>query len=291
MAQEAGTAPVEAQVRDLPIGLFDSGVGGLTVLRELQRALPHESFLYLGDTARVPYGTRSAETVIRYARQATRLLAARRIKALVIACNTASAVALDALREDYPDMLVEGVVEPGAAAAVAASRAGRIAVIGTEGTINGGAYARAVQSLNPAAEVHGKACSMLVALAEEGWTDGTVVEVVLARYFEGFFPDPGPDALVLGCTHFPVLKDAIRNAVPSHVRIVDSAETTARVVAHDLQQRGLRQESGRPGGVHFLVTDNPVRFRNTAERFLGSRPAETNIELVDITDIGTGQAG
>lgn len=275
-------------LRDLPIGLFDSGVGGLTVLRELRAALPGENFLYLGDTARVPYGTRSAETVIRYARQATRLLARRKIKALVIACNTASAVALDALRQEYPDMLVEGVVEPGAAAAVKASVRGSIAVIGTEGTINGGAYTRAVRQASPTAEVSGRACPLLVALAEEGWTEGVVVEAALARYFKDFFPAEGPDALVLGCTHFPVLKDAIRAAVPSHVRIVDSAETTARVVAEDLRSRGLQRDAGKPGrahgDVHFLVTDNPARFCNTAERFLGSRPAASNIELVDITD-------
>lgn len=274
----------DMQFRDLPIGLFDSGVGGLTVLRELQRALPREDFLYLGDTARVPYGTRSAETVIRYARQATRLLSSRRIKALVIACNTASAVALDALRADYPDMLVEGVVEPGASAAVAASASGRIAVIGTEGTINGGAYTRAVLSMNPVASVYGLACPLLVALAEEGWTEGRVVEAALARYFENFFPEQGPDALVLGCTHFPVLKDAIRTAVPARVKIVDSAETTARVVVADLRQRSLERTGQERGSVHFLVTDNPQRFRNTAERFLGNRPAESNIELVDITD-------
>lgn len=274
--------------RDLPIGLFDSGVGGLTVLRELQAALPAESFLYLGDTARVPYGTRSANTIVRYARQATRLLLQRRIKALVVACNTASAVALDALRSDYPDMLVEGVVEPGAAAAVDASASGRIAVIGTEGTINGGAYARAVMALRPTARVFGRACPLLVALAEEGWTDGVVVEATLARYFQDFFATDdslgGPDALVLGCTHFPVLKDAIRAAVPSHVRIVDSAATTARVVADDLRQRDLRRSPGETSRVHFLVTDNIERFRNTAERFLGSRPAENSIELVDITE-------
>lgn len=266
---------------NLPIGVFDSGVGGLTVLRALQDRMPHESFLYLGDTARLPYGARSPETVRRYAIQATDVLVNRGVKALVVACNTASAVAIDVLRERNRELLVEGVIEPGAAAAVAASRHHSIAVIGTEGTINGGAYQRAVQRRNPDIEVTGRACSLLVSLAEEGWLDGDVVDATLDRYFDELFLPGGPDVLVLGCTHFPVLAPAIRAHIPDSVALVDSAETTAEVVARDLIARGLLRSSGNPK-VHFLVTDNAERFTRTAGRFLGETPAADNVELVDL---------
>lgn len=265
--------------RQLPIGIFDSGVGGLTVLRALRAALPGEDFLYLGDTARVPYGTRSPETVRRYASQAAGLLLARGIKALVVACNTASAAALDTLREAHPDVPVEGVIEPGARAAVAASRKARVAVLATEGTVAGGAYPRAIRALDTEIEVEQRACAMLVALAEEGWTDGPVVEETLRRYFHGLFP--GPDVLLLGCTHFPVLAAAIRAVAPEDVALVDSAATTAAAVRGDLAARGLLRDGGA-GRVHFLVTDNPARFERTATIFLGENPAHGEIELVDI---------
>ncbi|HEX7046204.1 MAG TPA: glutamate racemase [Gammaproteobacteria bacterium] len=264
---------------NLPIGIFDSGVGGLTVLHALRDALPYEDFLYLGDTARVPYGTRSPETVQRYARQAANLLFRRGIKALVVACNTASAAALDALRADHPETLIEGVIEPGARAAIAATRAKHIAVIATEGTVRGGAYPRAVDAIDPGVHVEQRACSLLVALAEEGWTDGPVVAGALEKYFDGLFEKA--DVLLLGCTHFPVLADAIRGAAPAHVRLIDSAATTATVVAEDLAARGLRQPAG-VGKVHFLVTDNLERFERMATRFLGAAPAHNEIELVDL---------
>lgn len=270
--------------RDLPIGIFDSGVGGLTVLRALRKALPEEDFLYLGDTARVPYGTRSPETVRRYARQASNLLFRRGIKALVVACNTASAAALDALRADHPETLVEGVIEPGARAAIDATHAKHVAVIATEGTVAGGAYPRAVANIDASVSVEQRACALLVALAEEGWTEGAVVAGALAKYFDGLFGPEGPDVLVLGCTHFPVLANAIRASVPENVQLVDSAATTANVVAADLAQRGLRRADTERGRVHFLVTDNPERFERTAKNFLGITPAHGAIELVDIND-------
>ncbi|HEX6930002.1 MAG TPA: glutamate racemase [Gammaproteobacteria bacterium] len=278
MTDTSAAAPV-----NLPIGIFDSGVGGLTVLRALQAVLPHENFLYLGDTARVPYGTRSPETVRRYARQASALLFSRGIKALVVACNTASAAALDALRGDHPETLIEGVIEPGARAAHVATRVAHVAVIATEGTVAGGAYPRALAILNQSLRVEQRACPLLVALAEEGWTNGPVVDGVLQRYLDGLFPPDGADVLVLGCTHFPVLADAIRAAVPPSVRLVDSAATTATVVAEDLAARGLRRMQGG-SNVHFLVTDNPGRFERTAANFLGAAPAHGAIELVDIND-------
>lgn len=268
---------------DLPIGIFDSGVGGLTVLHALRDVLPMENYLYLGDTARVPYGTRSPETVCRYARQASRLLFRRGIKALVVACNTASAAGLSALREDHPDTLVEGVIEPGASAALEATRTGRIAVIATEGTVQGGAYPRTINAIRADVHVEQRACALLVALAEEGWTDGSIVEKTLQRYFEGLFVAEGADVLLLGCTHFPVLATAIRAAVPPDVTLVDSAATTAAVVAHDLAARNLLRAEG-PGETHFLVTDNVARFERTAARFLGAAPGHDNIELVDLDE-------
>lgn len=279
---------------ETPIGIFDSGVGGLTVLKALREAMPGESFLYLGDTARVPYGTRSPATVERYAQQASELLVRRGIKALVIACNTASAVALPALQVAWPDMLVEGVIEPGAQAAVAASRRHRIGVIATEGTVRGDAYARAVRELRPHTDIESRACALLVALAEEGWTDGPVVEATLARYFhdEGHAENDSwmddRDVLVLGCTHFPVLRDAIAAALPAGVQVVDSAATTATRVATDLKARGLSRPAGSEGqpSVRYLVTDNLERFRRTAGLFLGEVPDEGAVELVDLNQGG-----
>ncbi|MDX1454121.1 MAG: glutamate racemase [Gammaproteobacteria bacterium] len=262
----------------LPIGLFDSGVGGLTVLKALQAELPGESYLYLGDTARVPYGTRSPETVSRYAVQATELLIERGIKALVVACNTASAFALEAIRDAHPELPVFGVIQPGAQAAVAASERGHIAVIATEGTVRGGAYQSAIHALAPDTEVSALACPMLVALAEEGWTDGDIVTAILRRYLDPLFAAPAADTLVLGCTHFPVLGDSIRAVVPDNVKLVDSAATTASVVAAALRQRAVEESAGQ----HFLVTDNVERFRQSALQFLGRELAPESIELVDI---------
>lgn len=272
-------------MRNQPIGIFDSGVGGLTVLHALREALPHEEFIYLGDTARVPYGTRSPDTVVRYARQAAELLDRRGIKALVVACNTASAAALPALTAQFADRLVEGVIEPGAAAAVSLSASGKIGVIATEGTVRGGAYQRAVLALRQDADVEARACSLLVALAEEGWTDGPVVEATLARYFhpEGDDWMQQRDVLVLGCTHFPVLRNAIAAALPASVTIVDSAVTTAERVMRDLGARDmLRPMAEASGRVRYLVTDNLDRFRRTAGLFLGEAPDEGAVELVDL---------
>jgi glutamate racemase len=212
--------------------VFDSGVGGLTVLRALREALPDRDFVYLGDTARLPYGTKSQETVARYSLQCAAALVRRGIGRLVVACNTASASALVALRERYPELPVTGVIEPGAQAAVAASVSQHIAVVGTEGTIRGGAYGAAIERCNPMARVTARACSMFVALAEEGWTEGPIAEGVAREYLEPIFAAAdAPDTLVLGCTHFPLLTTAIRRALPPGVRIVDSAATTARAVS------------------------------------------------------------
>lgn len=278
----AEPAPATDRAPELAIGVFDSGVGGLTVLRRLVEALPAERFVYLGDTARLPYGTKSAATVERYSVQCAGLLVERGIKALVVACNTASAVALPALERAYAPMPVCGVLEPGAAAAVRASRSGRIAVIATEGTVRGGAYVRAIERLRPGAVVTAIACPLFVALAEEGWTDGPVVEAIARRYLDPVFGAVAPpDTLVLGCTHFPALAPALRAVLGTRVEVVDSGVATAAVVAEMLDARGLSAPRGRVGSVRLLATDGPERFARVSSIF-GVPVRAVDVELVDL---------
>lgn len=274
----------------LPIGVFDSGVGGLTVLRALEAALPDESFIYLGDTARLPYGTKSRETVRRYAEQAAGQLVARGVKLLVIACNTASAVALDHLRQHFAPLPVVGVVEPGAEAACERSRSGVIGVIGTESTIAGGAYQQAIAARRPDARVHAAPTPLFVALAEEGWTDDEVVRGAARRYLEPLLlgiPGELPDCLVLGCTHFPVLGPALEAVIQtllpasSELALVDSAGTTAQHVAQILDRTGLRCPH-RHGPTRLLATDAVERFARVGSIFLGRPLDPTRIELTDL---------
>jgi len=275
----------------LPIGVFDSGVGGLTVLRALRARLPAERFLYLGDTARLPYGTKTAATVERYALQAVGELARRGVKAVVVACNTASAAALPALVAAHRDLPVIGVVGPGAEAAVRASVTGRIGVLATESTVQGGAYPRAILALRPEAEVRSVPASLFVALAEEGWVEGVIAESIAHAYLAPLFADANaPDTLVLGCTHFPPLRAAIADAAaaaaaatPSGVpvTIVDSAETSAQALSELLVARGL-DASGVPGPDHFLVTDGVERFLRTGARFLGRAIDPAQVERIDL---------
>jgi len=266
----------------LPIGVFDSGVGGLTVLRALRAALPAEDFIYLGDTARLPYGTKSAATVSRYAVQAADRLAGRGIKCLVVACNTASSVAIPALVERLSPVPVVGVIEPGARAAAAATRAGRVAVIATEGTVKGGAYVRALAALDGRIEVMQEACPLFVALAEEGWTDGPIVEAIARRYLEPLFSGPAPaDTLLLGCTHFPALVTPIRRVAGREVALVDSADTTAAETAARLAELGLCRGQG-VGTVRLMATDGPERFARVGSVFSGESIAPAEVELVDL---------
>jgi glutamate racemase len=256
------------------IGIFDSGVGGLTVQRALLEALPGADTIYLGDTARLPYGTKSAATVTLYSLRGARVLEARGIDLLVVACNTASAVALPALREALP-VPVLGVVDPGARAAVKATSGGRIGVIGTAGTIGSGAYQAALRTLRPDAVVVALACPLFVPLAEEGWTDPAdeVVRAVVRRYLAPLKAER-IDTLVLGCTHYPLLKAAIAAELPG-VTLVDSAETVAAEV-----KALLPAPPGRVATHQFLVTDTPEKFLAVAGRFLG-RPVES-AEHVDV---------
>jgi glutamate racemase len=263
-----------------PIGVFDSGVGGLTVLRALIGALPAEDFLYLGDTARLPYGTKSPDTVARYSVRAAGALVDRGIKALVVACNTASATALPALRETFPTLPVIGVIEPGAQAACEASSSGRIAVLATEGTVKGGAYQRAILALRPGAHVTQVAAQVFVALAEEGWSEGAAVDAVTERYLAHL--DARVDTVVLGCTHFPLLADAISRQLGPTRRVVDSAATTARATAAELAARGLRAAAARTGNVRLMATDSPERFARVGARFLGASISEKSVDAIDL---------
>jgi glutamate racemase len=267
-------------VSTLPVGVFDSGVGGLTVLRALIATLPREDFLYLGDTARLPYGTKSPQTVARYSVRAAEALVARGIKSLVVACNTASATALPALRERFTDLPIIGVIEPGARAACEASASGRIAVLATEGTVSGGAYVRAILAIRPDAHVTQVAAQVFVALAEEGWSEGVAVEAVTERYLAHL--DARVDTVVLGCTHFPLLSAAISRQLGPSRRVVDSAATTARAAAAALATAKLATSASRPGQVHLMATDSPERFARVGARFLGTSIAERQVESVDL---------
>lgn len=277
-------------IRSLPIGVFDSGVGGLTVLAALRQRLPQEHILYLGDTARLPYGTKSPDTVSRYALQAAGKLVERGIKMLVVACNTATSAALPALTAAFAPLPVVGVVEPGAAAAVAVSRNAHIAVIATEGTILGGAYQRAIRALCPTARITGQPCTLFVPLAEEGWLDGPLVEGIARRYLDPIFlpansVDKGsvPDTLLLGCTHFPLLAPALMAVLGPAVVLVDSAATTAASVANILSRHSLLRPADTAGGhAHFCTTDDAARFARVGGLFLGRALSASAVETVDL---------
>jgi glutamate racemase len=256
-----------------PLGVFDSGLGGLTVVRALRAALPHEDIVYLGDTARVPYGTKGPATVTRYALTCANHLVARGVKAIVIACNTVSAVAPERLRVEL-DLPVLGVIEPGARAAADATRVYKVGVLATAGTIASGAYPRAVSACSTRVETYGSAAPLLVPLAEEGWTDGEVPRLAVRRYLEPL-ARAGVDVIVLGCTHYPLLYSVIeseaKDMLGDHVQIIDSARAVAREVATFLETRALlRDASLGAGSVKLLVTDLPKSFDETAARFLGS---------------------
>ena len=281
--------------RNLPIGIFDSGVGGLTVYRALHERLPAERYVYLGDTARVPYGTKSLSTVEHYAIENARFLEERGIKLLVVACNTASALALPAIRRSV-GVPVVGMIGPGARAAVREGGAsGRVGVIATESTVKSGAYREAIRKLAPAAEVFERACPLFVALAEEGWAETEVARMVAEEYL-GELRGRRLAALVMGCTHYPILRRVIQEAVGSEVRLIDSGEAAAEAVEDLIESEGLRRTATqelrdlREAGArarflcddldHFYVTDAAERFAHVAERFLGSAPRR--LEAVEV---------
>jgi glutamate racemase len=253
---------------DAAIGIFDSGVGGLTVLHAILGVLPDEHLIYLGDTGRTPYGNKSAEIITRYAVEAADFLLERNLKLLVVACNAATATALETLRAHAPVPVI-GVVEPGVRAALKATRAGRVGVIGTEATIGSGAYTRALRAQAPTVEVFTRACPLFVPLAEEGWTEGPVARAVAETYLASLARS-GIDTLILGCTHYPLLKALIAEVMGPGVTLVDSAEETAREVVVRLAAEGTARTVG-PGSTSFFVTDAPERFVRIGQRFLGAR--------------------
>lgn len=251
------------------IGIFDSGVGGLTVLREVMRALPQEDTIYFGDTARVPYGTKSPDTVIRYSQEIAAFLTKRDIKLLVVACNTASAVALPSLRRQL-SIPVVGVIEPGARRAVEVTRNKLVGVIGTAGTIRSSAYTRAIKRLAPEVSVLSQACPLFVPLAEEGWTDNDVANLTANNYLDEL-RQSNVDTLVLGCTHYPLLKKTIASIMGPDVVLVDSAEETARTVENILKEKKMLRPVEEQGNNHYFVTDVPAGFIRTGNRFLGGK--------------------
>jgi glutamate racemase len=261
-----------------PLGVFDSGVGGLTVLRALRERLPAESLVYLGDTARVPYGTKGAGVVTRYAQLNAAFLTSLDVKLLVVACNTASAVALPTLRSSL-SIPVVGVIEPGAQRAAARTRSGVVGVLGTPGTIRSGAYQRALEAERPGLRVHAQACPLFVPLAEEGWLTGDVPLLVAQRYLEPLL-GTGMDTLVLGCTHYPVLREVLQHVVGAGVTLVDSGDATAEAVARALQSGAARPSGPTPRSERFYVTDVPERFVAVSARFLGT--AVPSAEQVDL---------
>lgn len=276
------TEAARARRREAPLGVFDSGLGGLTVVRALRAALPHEDIVYLGDTARVPYGTKGPATVTRYALGCAGHLVAKGVKAIVVACNTVSAVAPERLRVEL-DLPVLGVIEPGARAAAAATRRFKVGVLATAGTIASGAYPRAIASCSTRIETYGHAAPLFVPLAEEGWTDGEVPALAARRYLTPL-AEAGVDVIVLGCTHYPLLFDVIEREakamIGEHVTLLDSASVVAGEVASFLAERDLLRDDGRAGATRLLVTDVPKSFDETAARFLGERAAAA--EQIDL---------
>ncbi len=253
---------------DNAIGVFDSGIGGLTVLHRILEVLPRENTVYLGDTARAPYGTKSVETVLRYSYENSEFLLEKGVKLVVVACNTSTAIALSQLKNRLAVPVI-GVIEPGVRSALQSTRTGKVGVIGTEATIQSGAYTHALKAANPRVEIYSRACPLFVPLVEEGWTDNEVVEMTVKTYLGGF-SQSGIDTLILGCTHYPLLKKAIRKFVGRGVRLVDSAEETAKEVESVLKRKSIIRKRG--SGAHsFFVTDAPERFIKVGRRFLGEK--------------------
>jgi len=262
-----------------PIGIFDSGIGGLTVARAVYERLPHESTVYFGDTARVPYGPKSPDTVRRYSLEILDWLLRQQVKAVVVACNTSTAHALETLQQHSPVPVI-GVIEPGARAAGAASTAGPIGVIGTAGTITSNAYARAIQRRRPEATVEQRACPLFVPLVEEGWFDHPAAELIAREYLKPL-SEARVDTLVLGCTHYPLLKPLIQQVMGEDVRLIDSGEETAAVVERVLGRNGLVAPEAARATHRFVVSDDEARFRQVGARFIGERLGRAEVVPLD----------
>lgn len=267
MASGRGSRATDRLLADAPIGVFDSGVGGLTVVRSLMRRLPHESVVYFGDTARVPYGVKSVETIAQYAREITQFLLEKDVKLLVVACNTMAAVAAQAIAALSPVPVLD-VIQAGAQAALAHTRASRIGVIGTLTTVNSGAYERAIRARDSAARLYAQACPLFVPLVEEGWLTHEVTRLTAQEYLAPLLAER-VDTLVLGCTHYPLLKPLLQEVAGAQVTLVDAADTIAEQAAALLEAHGLARLEGAPANHEYYVTDVPLRFQAIGERFLG----------------------
>lgn len=255
-----------------PIGIFDSGIGGLTVFKAVRKHLPSESIVYLGDTARVPYGTKSDETVVKYSLQNAAFLEERGVKAVVVACNTASALAIPALRENVKVPVI-GVVEPGALTAYRQSKNQRIGIIGTEATVSSNAYGKALHKMDNKVHVISTACSLFVPLVEEGWIEGDIPKSIAARYLS-IFKNEDIDVLILGCTHYPLLKNVISSVIGKNVRLVDSGEATAEALSCLLEGKNLKSDRHNGESDYIYVTDVPKKFEQVAGQFLGGNLPE-----------------
>ncbi len=264
-----------------PIGVFDSGIGGLTVVKELNTFLPRESIVYFGDTARVPYGTKSNSTVIEYALQDAGFLMKKNVKMIVVACNTVSSVALDVLREKF-DVPIVGMINPGAKAALSSTKNKRIGVIGTDSTIGNAAYSKEILKSEVKTKIFEKACPLFVPLAEEGWTDHEATKIIAREYLSELSQEK-IDTLILGCTHYPLLKEVIQEAVGNEVKLIDSGSAAATVVEDYLQGRNLLNDNAEKRADLFYVTDMPRKFTFVAERFLGRKIL--NIMKIDLDEI------
>jgi len=265
--------------RNKAIGIFDSGIGGLTVAAEIFKRLPSEDVIYFGDTGRTPYGPRSAEIVKRFSRQDVNFLIEKHVKFIVVACNTVSAVALDYIRDIYNIPMI-GVIVPGAAAAARKTKSERIGVIGTEGTIGSLSYQKALKEINGGLKITAKACPLFVALAEEGYIDQPATKLIAHDYLDEL-KSKNIDTLILGCTHYPLLKKTITEVMGPDVRLIDSAEETALVAKNTLAEMKLLRDTSTPGKRRFYVSDSPDRFKRVGEQFLGKRIGK--VEVIDIT--------
>lgn len=264
-----------------PIGVFDSGIGGLTVVKKMLSMLPNEKIIYFGDTARVPYGSKSNSTIIEYANQDAKFLYNKNVKLIIAACNTASSVALDNLREQF-DIPIIGMIEPGAKYALSKTKNGKIGVIGTHSTINNEAYSRKLKQLSENVEVFEKACPLFVPLAEEGWTDHKATELIAEEYLEELIKKK-IDTLILGCTHYPILTEIIQKIMGGKVTLIDSGTAAAFEVENYLDGRGIRNDSNQIGEHQYYVSDLPAKFKTIAERFLGTEI--DHLEKIDVDQL------
>ena len=264
-----------------PIGIFDSGIGGLTVAKRIISMLPNENIIYFGDTARVPYGTKSNDTVIEYSLQDAQFLINKNVKLIIVACNTASSVAISKLKEKF-DIPIIGMIEPGAHLAISSTKNGKVGVIGTNSTISNKAYSNEVKRLNKDLEIIEKPCPLFVPVAEEGWLDHAATKLIAQEYLQDLV-DFGVDTVILGCTHYPLLSEVIQNVMGNDVTLIDSGYAASLNVENYLNGRGVRNDSNQLGTHYFYVSDLPDKFKSVAERFLGTEVE--NIEKIDVDSL------